>query len=100
MKELVDQIQNLDKESISAHSEVGLFGSKSDERLFKAFGIKSRQDIRDDEFREARMALSEMLKEVKPDEFKARRWGDLERIRFPDNTHRWLCSKHRDEYKF
>ncbi|MBU1626186.1 hypothetical protein KKB18_02360, partial [bacterium] len=58
-------------------------------------GDPGRRDV-DDPYREARLALSEILEKVAPMEFKARRYGELTRVKMPDNTFRWLCMKHRD----
>ncbi|MBF0566934.1 MAG: hypothetical protein HQK89_17045 [Nitrospirae bacterium] len=59
----------------------------------------------DDKFRQARFRLAELLKEIAPTEYRTRQWGDkdaddrLERLRMKDNTYRWLCKKHADEYR-
>jgi Leucine-rich repeat (LRR) protein/GTPase SAR1 family protein len=45
-----------------------------------------------------RAALARLLEETSPNNYRARRWGSLERIWMPDNSHRWLCeecAKHR-----
>jgi internalin A len=47
----------------------------------------------------ARMQLAELLEEIAPRHYKARRWGPLRRIRMPDNTCRWLCNEHAKEYE-
>jgi len=38
-----------------------------------------------------RAALARFLEETAPDNYRARRWGSLWRVRTPDNTNRWLC---------
>ncbi|MBF0566580.1 MAG: hypothetical protein HQK89_15240 [Nitrospirae bacterium] len=59
----------------------------------------------DDAFRQARLQLAELLKEIAPSEYAARQWGEkdaddrLERLRMKDNTYRWLCKRHADEYR-
>jgi hypothetical protein len=38
-----------------------------------------------------RAALTRLLEETAPDNYRARRWGSLRRVRMSDNTYRWLC---------
>jgi hypothetical protein len=38
-----------------------------------------------------RAALAKLLEEVAPENYRARRWGSLRRVRMSDNSHRWLC---------
>ena len=49
----------------------------------------------EDEKRIVRMQLAELFGEIAPKNYKARQWGELRRVRMPDNTYRWLCEKHR-----
>jgi hypothetical protein len=58
-----------------------------------------RQLSVEDEKRITRMQLAELFKEIAPENYKARQWGEFRRIRMPDNTYRWLCPKHAEEYK-
>ena len=39
-----------------------------------------------------RAALSRMLEAIAPDNYRARQWGSLSRVRMSDNSYRWLCS--------
>ncbi|GEP41915.1 hypothetical protein BGE01nite_12060 [Brevifollis gellanilyticus] len=39
----------------------------------------------------ARAALTRLLEETAPDNYRAKTWGGLRRVRMPDNSHRWLC---------
>jgi hypothetical protein len=38
-----------------------------------------------------RAALARLLKETAPNNYRARRWGSLRRVRMSDNSYRWLC---------
>ena len=49
------------------------------------------QDMRGDDARMMRVALRRLFIEVAPDEYEAREWGSLRRVRMSDNSHRWLC---------
>ena len=49
--------------------------------------------------RVARMELAALLQKLKPHNYEARQWGELERVKLPDNTYRWLCEKHREELR-
>ncbi len=40
-----------------------------------------------------RAALQRLLEETAPDNYRARRWGSLRRVRMSDNTYRWLCDE-------
>jgi len=69
-------------------------------------GIEGRGKIRDlrqwrgeDEKRIARMQLAELFSGIAPKNYKARQWGELRRIKMPDNTYRWLCEEHAEKYR-
>ncbi len=55
----------------------------------------SLTDLRSDhkEARLMRAALSRFLEEVAPDNYRARQWGSLRRVRMSDNSYRWLCEE-------
>ncbi len=38
-----------------------------------------------------RASLARFLEETAPDNYRARKWGSLRRIKMSDNSHRWLC---------
>jgi hypothetical protein len=40
-------------------------------------------------------ALRKLLDEVD----REQEWGPLRRVKMPDNTYRWLCKEHAEEYK-
>lgn len=40
-----------------------------------------------------RAALERLLEETAPDNYHARRWGSLRRVRMGDNSYRWLCEQ-------
>lgn len=73
-------------------------------RLVGGFeGIEGPADLRqvgaEDQKRIVRMQLAELLKEIAPDNYRARQWGPLRRVRMPDNTYRWLCAEHEEVYR-
>jgi hypothetical protein len=51
------------------------------------------RDLRGNERETAlmRAALERFLEETAPDNYRARRWGSLRRVRMSNNSHRWLC---------
>lgn len=40
-----------------------------------------------------RAALARFLEDTAPNEYRARRWGSLRRVRMRDNSYRWLCGE-------
>ena len=56
--------------------------------------IDLRQTAGDDPNRIARMQLAELLETIAPENYKARQWGPLRRVRMGDNTYRWICDEH------
>ncbi|MCP4674369.1 MAG: hypothetical protein GY854_02390 [Deltaproteobacteria bacterium] len=66
---------------------------KRTESIAGRFGDDTVADMRrdDGEVRLMRAALSGFLKEVAPDNYKARQWGSLRRVRMSDNSYRWIC---------
>jgi internalin A len=46
------------------------------------------------ESRLMRAALSRFLEETAPNNYRARQWGSLRRVRMSDNSYRWLCEAH------
>ncbi|MHC4697245.1 MAG: COR domain-containing protein, partial [Planctomycetota bacterium] len=65
----------------------------SAEGITGRFDDDSPADMRKDhkEPRLMRAALSRFLEEVAPDNYRARQWGSLGRVRMSDNSYRWLC---------
>jgi hypothetical protein len=47
----------------------------------------------------ARQQLAGLFQEIAPDNYKARQWGPLRRMPMRDNTYRWLCPEHAQEYR-
>ncbi len=66
-------------------------------------GKATLQDLRrfggEDEMRIARMQLAGLFEAIAPKNYKARQWGPLRRVKMLDNTYRWLCGEHVEEYK-
>jgi hypothetical protein len=54
----------------------------------KGVGVAERES------RLTRAALTRLLEELAPNNYHARQWGSLRRVRMPDNSHRWLCPEH------
>jgi hypothetical protein len=52
-----------------------------------------------DEKQIVRMQLAKLFEEIAPKNYKARQWGELQRVRMADNTYRWLCEAHAEEYR-
>jgi hypothetical protein len=46
------------------------------------------------ESRLMRAALARFLEETAPDDYRARQWGSLRRVRMSDNSYRWMCEAH------
>ena len=98
MKELVNAIPKLEggaDSDISYNSLEGLMELKASTNLRRGKGRLSLLDLMEDENRLARMELARLLEELAPKNYKMLKWGELERMRYPDNTYRWLCKKHR-----
>lgn len=57
------------------------------------FDDGSLVDVRRDhkQARLMRAALARFLEEVAPNNYRARQWGSLHRVRMSDNSYRWLC---------
>lgn len=68
-----------DKEASAGFSEI----------LKEAFVKDLRRDGQEERLMKA--ALARFLEAVAPDNFKARQWGSLRRMRMSDNSYRWLC---------
>ncbi len=66
---------------------------ESVEGITGRFDDDSVTDLRRDhkDARLMRAALSRFLEEVAPDNYRARQWGSLRRVRMSDNSYRWLC---------
>jgi len=96
MKELAGHLE-LEGEAASD------INTESGELVEKLKGKGTLRDLRqlsgEDEKRIARMQLAQLLEQIAPKNYKARQWGLLRRVRMPDNTYRWLCAKHAEEYK-
>ncbi|MBF0566779.1 MAG: leucine-rich repeat domain-containing protein [Nitrospirae bacterium] len=63
------------------------------------YDMRSKAFGEDTEFRQVRLQLADLLKELDPASYKVRKWGELERLKMKDNSYRWLCKKHADEYR-
>ena len=46
------------------------------------------------ESRLMRAALARFLEETAPNNYRARQWGSLRRVRMSDNSYRWMCQAH------
>lgn len=96
MQEILKTIPKLDGD-INSNVPIGTQNVINQfERTNKLSGILNEHYIIDDYHREAMMALTNLYKNNCLSEFEARKYGDLERVRLPDNTYRWLCKEHRN----
>ena len=87
---------------------IGQFALGDDAKLDRSYilhNVNVRSYINDflqlggkDEKRIVRLQLAKLLEDIAPNEYKARQWGELRRVRMPDNTYRWLCPKHAKEH--
>ena len=96
MKELADHM----KLEGGAGSDISIEAAETVDKLEQKGRVRDfRQSSGDDEKRIVRMQLGELFEQIAPKNYKARQWGELRRVRMPDNTYRWLCAKHAAEYK-
>jgi len=96
MKELAD---HLELES-GAESDISVDAAETVEKMERMGRIRDfRQSSGDDEKRIVRMQLAELFEQIAPKNYKARQWGELRRVKMPDNTYRWLCAKHAAQYR-
>ncbi len=96
MKELAGHLE------IEGDAESGISvesGRLVERRVGYGINYDFRQLSSEDEKRILRMQLAELLSEIAPKNYKARKWGELTRVRMQDNTYRWLCKKHTEEYR-
>jgi Leucine-rich repeat (LRR) protein/GTPase SAR1 family protein len=93
---------------LAGHLELegGADSDISEERYKAVFahkGITRLRDLRMLEERDTkqivRIQLAKLFEEIAPKNYKARQWGELRRVRMADNTYRWLCAAHAEEYK-
>ena len=83
-----------------AESDISAEASDTVEKIDQKVRIHYfRQLSGEDEKRIVRMQLAELFEQIAPKNYKARQWGELRRVRMPDNTYRWLCAKHAAEYR-
>jgi len=96
MKELADHMEL----EGGAESDISVEAVETVEAIEQKGRIRDfRQSSGDDEKRIVRMQLAELFEQIAPKNYKARQWGELRRIKMPDNTYRWLCAEHAAEYK-
>ena len=94
MKELAGQIK------LEGGAESDLGDDSGEFVRGKGAGLLDVRDERGaDVNRIARMQLAQLLGEIAPKNYKARKWGSLRRVRMRDNTYRWMCEEHAKEYR-
>jgi hypothetical protein len=77
-----------------AESDISLDASETVENIEQKGRIRDfRRSKGDDEKRIVRMQLAELFEQIAPKNYKARQWGELRRVKMPDNTYRWLCAE-------
>ncbi len=88
---------------LTKHLELGVVeGSGKTSKLLKADDLWPGEQVRnlqgeDGETSLMRAALAHFLEGIAPTQYRAGQWGELKRVRLPDNTHRWLCVQHARE---
>ncbi len=96
MKELTKHLELED----GAESDISEFG---EETVYELKKISKIVDLRQKDFmdknRILRQQLAELLSEIAPKKYKSRQWGTMQRVPMRDNTFRWLCVKHYNQYK-
>ena len=96
MKELADHMELEGGAESDISLDVGVIVERIEGKgKFRVF----QQLTGEDEKRIVRMQLAELFEQIAPKNYKARQWGELRRVKMPDNTYRWLCAKHAAEYK-
>jgi len=98
MKKEVDFMKELAKHlnpQAGAASDVGEEEAKFVRRRGASADVLDlRRSAGDDPKRIARMQLAELLEAIAPQNYRARQWGPLRRVRMGDNTYRWMCDEH------
>ncbi len=80
-------------QELTKHLELKAPEKSDAAEAFEAVQNDVRRDLRggDREAALTRTALARFLEETAPDNYHARRWGSLRRVRMSDNSYRWLC---------
>jgi hypothetical protein len=82
-------------EALSKHLELEApqesKATDADEIIRGRIGHELRSN--DPEATVTRAALERFLQETAPDNYRARQWGSLSRVRLRDNSYRWLCTE-------
>jgi hypothetical protein len=92
-KELEDQVKFM--EELTKHVELEAPKEGKDVDSEEVTGGDVGKDLRgnDREATVTRAALARFLEETAPNNYRARQWGSLRRIKMRDNSYRWLCEK-------
>ncbi len=80
-------------EALTAHVSLEVPEAAKETGVDKVFDDAIGKDLRanDRETAITRTALARFLEDTAPNNYRARRWGSLSRVRMPDNSFRWLC---------
>ncbi len=90
MKELVGHISKL--ATASADKAKGAASEDYDEI---AEGLK--RAFYGGEAHTARAQLQQLLRDIAPENYESKLWGDMRRVRMPDNSYRWMCAEHANQ---
>jgi hypothetical protein len=96
---LNDDVKFMNELAKNIPLEAGVSDSEDTKGIADVLEGSVARDLRRDD-REARLlraALSRFLEAVAPDNFRARQWGSLRRVRMSDNSYRWLCKACADQ---
>jgi hypothetical protein len=94
-KAIEDEVKLMDE--LTKHLELEMPEKEADDGSGKLIEGAGGKDLRgnDRETALTRAGLARLLEETAPDNYRARRWGSLRRVKMPDNSYRWLCEAHK-----
>lgn len=92
-KAVEDEVKFMEELTKHIELEVPKGEKEADAKAFE--DAMSGKDLRgvDQDAAATRAALARFLEETAPNNYRARQWGSLRRVRMPDNSHRWLCEE-------
>jgi internalin A len=91
-KAIENEVKFMDK--LAGHMKLEVPKSQENELADTLLDATFGKDLRgtDREAAITRVALARFLEETAPDNYRAKRWGSLSRVRMSDNRYRWLCA--------
>jgi len=91
VKSVEDEVKFM--EELTKHMELQAPSEEDDRNLFDEVTFTKDLRVPDKETAIARASLARFLEETAPNNYRAKIWGSLRRIRMPDNSYRWLCEE-------